>query len=90
MSKKQLGQFYTTNYKYILSNMYIPDSITHIIEPFVGNGDLLGFIKNKKKYVIETYDIEPKYKNSIKRDTLAHPPNYTDKCINKSSIFSKK
>ena len=36
MSKKQLGQFYTTNYEYILKNMQIPDNITTIIEPFVG------------------------------------------------------
>jgi hypothetical protein len=81
MSKKQLGQFYTTNYEYILSNMIIPDYVECIIEPFVGNGDLLGFIKNKKKYNIETYDIDPKYKNSIKRDTLKNPPDYTNKFI---------
>jgi hypothetical protein len=38
MNKKQkLGQYFTTNYKYILSNMKIPDNIITIIEPFVGN-----------------------------------------------------
>jgi hypothetical protein len=42
MNKKQeLGQFMTTNYKYIMQNMYIPEQINIIIEPFVGNGDLL-------------------------------------------------
>ena len=46
MSKSQLGQFYTTNYEYILSNMEIPQYVNTIIEPFVGNGDLLNFIKN--------------------------------------------
>lgn len=81
MSKSQLGQFYTTNYEYILSNMTIPDNVNHIIEPFVGNGDLIKFVKNIDKYTIESYDIEPKYENSIIRDTLLHPPDYTDKFV---------
>ena len=43
--KKNLGQFYTTNYNYILQNLYIPKNIKTIIEPFVGNRDLLKFIE---------------------------------------------
>ena len=81
MSKTQLCQFYTTNYEYILSNMSIPNNIETIIEPFVGNGHLLGFIKNIENYNIETYDIDPKYPNSIKRDTLNNPPDYTNKFV---------
>lgn len=81
MNKSQLGQFYTTNYEYILSNMEIPNNVKTIIEPFVGNGDLLKFIKNKDDYNIEIYDIEPKITNAIKRDTLSNPPDYTDKFI---------
>lgn len=81
MSKKQLGQFYTTNYEYILKNMQIPDNITTIIEPFVGCGDLLSFIKNKEQYHIEIYDIDPKYENTIKQDTLKNPPQYKDKFV---------
>ena len=80
-NKSQLGQFYTTNYEYILSNMEIPKDVKTIIEPFVGNGDLLKFIKDKNKYNIEIYDIDPKFKNTIKRDTLINPPNYTNKFI---------
>ena len=77
MNKKQLGQFYTTNYAYILQNMYIPDNISNIIEPFAGAGDLLKFIdKDKDKYKIECYDIEPKNDFIIKRDTLLNPPNF--------------
>lgn len=77
MNKKQLGQFYTTNYAYILQNMYIPDNISNIIEPFAGAGDLLKFIyKDKDKYKIECYDIEPKKDFIIKRDTLLNPPNF--------------
>jgi hypothetical protein len=81
MLKKELGQFYTTNYKYILSNMVIPKDINHIIEPFVGNGDLLEFINSKETYIIETYDIDSNYENVIKRDTLMNPPNYNNKFV---------
>jgi hypothetical protein len=81
MSKNQLGQFYTTNYEYILSNMEIPSNVKTIVEPFVGNGDLLKFIKNKPNYKLEFYDIDPKITDTIKRDTLTNPPDYTDKFI---------
>ena len=76
------GQFYTTNQKYILQGMKIPDNIKNIIEPFTGNGDLIPFIKkNKIKYNVEYYDIEPKKKFIIKKDTLKYPPNYNDKYL---------
>lgn len=80
-TKNQLGQFYTTRYEYVLSNMYIPDGVKTIVEPFVGKGDLLNFIKNRNKYVFEIYDIDPKIENTIKRDTLLCPPNYSKKFI---------
>ena len=31
-NKQNLGQFYTTNYKYILQNLKIPSDIKNIIE----------------------------------------------------------
>jgi hypothetical protein len=78
-NKKSLGQFYTTNYKYILENMCIPKDVKNIIEPFAGNGDLLNFITDKDKYKIECYDIDPKKDFIIKRDTLNNPPIYSKK-----------
>ena len=81
MSKSELGQFYTTNYEYILKNMEIPEGVESIVEPFVGNGDLLNFIGDMKNYNIEKYDIDPKCSDTIKRDTLENPPDYTDKFI---------
>jgi hypothetical protein len=81
MSKNQLGQFYTTNYDYILQNMKIPDNIKTIIEPFAGNGDLLNFIQNKEDYTFELYDIDPKCVTAIKRDTLQNPPCYDNKFV---------
>ena len=82
MDKKQLGQFYTTNQEYILQNMNIPKNIKNIIEPFAGNGDLIKFIeKNKIKYNIECYDIEPLKKYIIKQDTIKNPPDYNNKFL---------
>lgn len=85
-NKQKLGQFFTTNYKYILQNFTIPDNITDIIEPFTGNGDLLNFINIKekeknKKYNIECYDIEPKKDFIIFQDTINNPPDYNNKFI---------
>ena len=80
-TKNELGQFYTTRYEYILSNMIIPDNVKTIVEPFVGKGDLLNFIKDKDKYNFEIYDIDPKIENTVKRDTLSDPPDYSNKFI---------
>lgn len=82
MKKKQqrLGQFYTTNYKYILQGLTISDKEQKIIEPFVGKGDLLKMdcIKDKN---VEYYDIDPKYKDTIQRNTLLNPPSYKNKFV---------
>jgi hypothetical protein len=82
-TKKSLGQFYTTNYEYILQNMQIPCGISKIIEPFVGQGDLLKFVK-LNDYAVECYDIDPKSNEditTIKQDTLINPPDYADSFI---------
>ena len=80
-NKSQLGQFFTTNYEYILQNLYIPNNIDKIIEPFAGNTDLLSYIECKEKYSIECYDIDPKKDIVIERDTLSNPPDYEGKFV---------
>ncbi len=77
-SKRELGQFFTTNYAYILQNLYIPSATTHVIEPFTGNGDLINFIPESLigECIIECFDIQPQYHFILKRDTLADPPCY--------------
>jgi len=76
-TKKKYGQFYTTNVEYILQRLSYPtDAI--LIEPFVGNGDILNWIKNKN---VEIYDVDPKIPNCAKRDTLLNPPIYKDKFV---------
>jgi hypothetical protein len=86
INKQMLGQFYTTHHEYILQNMKIPDSITNIIEPFTGNGDLISFIEKQQKinnvnYNIECYDIEPTKNSIIKQDTIKNPPSYNNKYL---------
>lgn len=78
--KNKLGQFFTTNYDYILQNMKIPDDIKNIIEPFAGNKDLLKFAEPFSGN-IELYDIDPKHKDIIKQDTLLNPPTYDNKFV---------
>ena len=85
-TKKVLGQFYTTNQEYILQGFFIPINIINIIEPFTGNCDLIYFVekeqeKNKVKYNIECYDIEPKKNYIIKKDTIKDPPDYNNKYL---------
>jgi hypothetical protein len=73
--KKTLGQFFTTNYQYILQNMCVPEETKFICEPFTGNGDLLNFI-DCDKYYVDCYDIDPRHEFICKRDTLTDPPLY--------------
>ena len=92
--KNKLGQFYTTNYAYILQNIHIttPATSTTIIEPFCGNGDLLPYIEietktkghndnNNSLLQLECYDIDPKHDYITRRDTLRNPPTYKDKYV---------
>lgn len=88
MSKKQLGQFYTTNYDYILQHFIIPNPPLTIIEPFAGNGDLIEFVhkqerqnENVAKYNMECFDIDPKKEFILCKDTLLNPPNYNGKFV---------
>ena len=83
--KQELGQFYTTNYNYILQNMYLPKDITHMVEPFAGNLDLLKWVKtmqvSKHDIDIECFDIDPKDKSIEVRDTILNPPDYRNKFV---------
>ena len=90
--KQNLGQFMTSNYDYILQNFNIPSTITNIIEPFAGCGDLLKFIKDcdLTKYNIECYDIEPQKDFILKKDTIFDPPSYHNKFIITNPPFLAK
>ena len=75
--KSELGQFYTTNSDYILQGMGIP-SYTKLIEPFVGNGDLVDWSRRSDW---EKFDIEPVGEGVALQDTLMNPPDYNDKYV---------
>lgn len=76
LKKHELGQFYTTNFQYILNGMdilfskFITKTLTKkIIEPFCGKGLLLNFIEetnDEKEFIYYCYDIEPKIEFSKK------------------------
>ena len=76
MSNKRIrGQFYTTNYEYILKGLPQPPTDARcILEPFAGKGDLLNWVESDLP--VEAYDIEPKRDDIKQRDTLLNPPDY--------------
>ncbi len=79
MSKKNLGQFYTTNAEYILDG--IDDLVyehSKVIDCCYGNGDLMDYAV--EKYNLSEakqikYDIDAR-ENVVQRDTLMEPVNY--------------
>jgi hypothetical protein len=81
--KQNKGQFYTVQHSYILQSFPTPPSDTRcIIEPFAGKGDLLEWLQVQGTSLpIEAYDIDPKHDLIEQRDTLLHPPDYSNAWI---------
>jgi hypothetical protein len=75
--KSKLGQFYTTNSQYILQGMCVPSGVK-LIEPFVGNGDL---VRWSERADWEMFDLEPKDQDATQQDTLMNPPYYKGKYV---------
>ncbi len=91
-NKKEYGQFYTTNFDYILKNIDCKGfKDEDIIEPFVGGADLIKWMKTQDVDIskVQIYDIEPNESinevfpkldlSTIQRNTLKNPPNYKNK-----------
>lgn len=78
MNDLQKTIHYTTKAQEICSNLtkYIPEE-AKLIEPFVGDGDLLPLFPN---HSWEKFDIEEK-ENSICQNTLISPPDYNRKWV---------
>ena len=83
-----VGQHYTTNFRYILSNMSVPSTVKHVIEPFVGQGDLLNFLNQEVE--VEAYDIDPKTPLGTYRDVFTDPPSYSGKFVLTNPPFLAK
>ena len=77
--KKELGQFYTKNSDYILKGLSLCRE-ARIVEPFVGEGDLLTWITLFEPSSVEVYDIDPKV-DAVQQDTLLDPPNYKGRYV---------
>lgn len=78
MSKRTLGQFFSTHCDVILHGIEKPSENTTIIEPFAGNGDLVKWVERNN---VEEYDIEPRCQTTVQRDTLQNPPSYSNKFV---------
>ena len=78
MNDIEKTKHFTTESYNICSNLisYIPSNVL-LIEPFVGDGDLLSLFPT---YQWELYDIE-EHGNNIVQDTLKNPPNYFKKWV---------
>lgn len=87
--KKEMGQFYSTNVDKLLQDLVLPVldvSRTVIVEPFVGQGDLIPFCKTYGS--VEAYDLLPNNTQlanygivATVQDTLLYPPNYDGKYV---------
>ncbi len=83
-TKKELGQFFTTNVDYILQGFENLVKNKNVLDPFVGNGDLLKWAEKHKAKNLNGYDIDKqliidlvlKFKGHFKEnDSLLNIPN---------------
>ncbi len=89
MNKKtELGQFFTTNSKYILKNMITDMPVNTcenvFVDPFAGERDLLKWLTMacRRKYMpTEAYDIDPVDEEVKFRDSFLTPPSFCGKYI---------
>lgn len=76
-NKKELGQFYSTNFELIEKHSHWIKQNDFLIDPFAGQKDLLNFFKNQHI----AYDLEPQMKDIIKNDSLLNPPDFNEKFL---------
>ena len=84
MSKKQFGQFFTiyNPFKNRPFLTWYDKAMEHsknktILEPFAGANNLIKTLSENRDFEFKSYDIEPKDKDVIMRDTLkSFPKNY--------------
>ena len=74
--KRALGQFFTTNFAYILTGLRVPADTVRVVEPFCGEGHLLRFLADPAALAVERYDLDPKTPDTERRDSIMDPPDY--------------
>lgn len=94
-NKKKYSQFYTKNTNELFNNiidLFLDDYNKNIsiVEPCCGEGDLIKFLKTKNINNFELYDIEPKYENTQKLDTILNPIDLNNKYIITNPPYTAK
>lgn len=93
MSKQQLGQFFTTNAKYILQGLEYCVINKECTDPFAGNGDLIKWAKENQAKSIIGYDIDSKYvdnKDILRNDSILNPSKYKFVITNPPYLYVNK
>jgi len=79
VSKKQLGQFFTTNSDYILVGLEKFIAGKEVTDPFVGGGDLSVWAKKNKAKSVRGFDIDARFIDNILNfynDSLLNSQDY--------------
>lgn len=79
--KQKLGQFFTKNVNQLLKNFSSYVKNKNVIDPFVGDGDLLNWALMMGATTAVGYDVEPINDHTVKQDTLQQPPAWTGKLL---------
>lgn len=88
IKKTQLGQFFTKSdpfnnwvFKYWFENALKNSKSKIVLEPFVGNGDIIRILKKNYDFDFVGYDIDPKNTSTKKQNTLKKYPKNFDIAI---------
>jgi methylase of polypeptide subunit release factors len=92
MTKKQFGQFFTTNSDYILQGFEKFVNNKEIVDPFAGNQDLIKWAEKNNCKKITGFDCDKKYINNkiFYNDSLNNPKKYKFVCTNPPYLHKNK
>jgi len=92
-NKRQLGQFFTRNADYILSDVSGYVRGKSVTDPFAGNGDLLDWAEKHGALSTRGYDIDPIYVDNRRvslNDSLRNPKSYDFVLTNPPYLYQNK
>jgi len=78
-TKRQLGQFFTTNSDYILGGFSKLISGKKVSDPFAGSGELVDWAKKNNAKSATGFDVDDFYTNNktiFKNDSINNPKKY--------------
>ncbi len=92
MTKKQFGQFFTTNSNYILQGFEKFVNNKEVVDPFAGNQDLIKWAEKNNCKKITGFDCDKKYINNkvFYNDSLNNPKKYKFVCTNPPYLHKNK